>query len=92
MRDRLLWVIAGAAGLVLAAGIGLATASLTRAPVGLSAEPVSAGQALAPKSRPKARSTPRPHPTPTATPTPVEPDADDSSGRGRGRGRSDDDD
>lgn len=92
MRERLLWILAGAAGLVLAAGVGLAASELTRAPVGLSAEPVSAGEALAPKPRRTARPrrTQTPTPTPTATATA---DSDDHGGDdSHGRGRSDDDD
>ena len=48
MRERMLWVALGVVSLLLAAGLGLATSALTKAPVGLSAEPVSAGEALAP--------------------------------------------
>jgi hypothetical protein len=105
MRERMLWVVLGVVSLLLAAALGLATSRLTEAPVGLSAEPVSAGEALAPRpvaTREPAR-TGTPEPTATSTPTPAgesgesgESGSDDSSGkgrgRGRGRGRSDDDD
>ena len=97
MRERLTWILLGALGLVVAAVLGLAMSELTSTPVGLSAEPVSAGSALAPKATPTAnprkrpRATPTTTPTATATATPIESD-DDSSGHGRGRGRSDDDD
>lgn len=48
MRARLPWILAGLAGLVAAAALGLAASRLTEPPVGLSGEPVSAGEALAP--------------------------------------------
>jgi len=48
MRARLPWIAVALAGLVLAAGLGLAISRFISPPVGLSAEPVSAGQALAP--------------------------------------------
>jgi hypothetical protein len=93
MRERLIWICIGAVGLVLAAGLGLAAGELTSTPVGISAEPVSAGEALAPKAtataaprrRPKA--TPTPAPTAAATADDDNSGSDDSSGRGRGRGR-----
>jgi hypothetical protein len=79
MRERLTWIGLGALGLLVAAALGVATSRLTEAPVGLAAEPVSAGQALAPapapteaataKPTPKRTRTPRPKRTPTAAPT-----------------------
>ena len=48
MRERMLWVAIGVLSLLLAAALGLATSRLTEAPVGLTAEPVSADEALAP--------------------------------------------
>jgi hypothetical protein len=105
MRERMLWVALGVVSLLLAAALGLATSRLTEAPVGLSAEPVSAGEALAPqpaRTREPAR-TETPEPAETETPEPSgesgESGSDDDSsgqgrgqGRGRGRGRSGDDD
>ncbi|HTE58859.1 MAG TPA: hypothetical protein VK631_00820 [Solirubrobacteraceae bacterium] len=95
MRERMLWVALGLVSLVLAAALGLATSKLTDAPVGLSAEPVSAGEALAPspmatpkpaatqapRKRRRPRRTPTATPAPTAVPTAV-PTADDNSGHG----------
>src|SRR5918998_1422804 len=81
MRERMLWVGIGVLSLLLAAALGLATSKLTEAPVGLSAEPVSAGEALAPDATPEATATPdgtreprkkggKPKPKRTPTPTP----------------------
>jgi hypothetical protein len=97
MRERLVWIGLGLLGLVAAAAIGLAASKVTDAPIGLSAEPVSAGEALAPKRTATPRPRRRATPTATATSAPtatVDDDGgdDDSGGRGRGRGRSDDDD
>ena len=94
MRERLTWILFGALGLVVAAALGLAMSELTSTPVGLSAEPVSAGSALAPKATPTAKPRKRPRATPTPTPTATVESDDDSGGhgRGRGRGRSGDDD
>ena len=83
MRERMLWVAIGVLSLLLAAALGLATSRLTEAPVGLTAEPVSADEALAPTATatptPAATATPtpkpkkrrKPTPTPTAVPTAV---------------------
>ena len=81
---KLLWILGAFAGVVLAAGVTYAASSLSTQRIGISSEPASAGQDLAP-ARPES-------PTPPATPT-VDDDggSDDSSGRGRGRGRGSDD-
>jgi hypothetical protein len=85
MRERMLWVGIGVLSLLLAAALGLATSRLTEAPVGLTAEPVSADEALAPTAtatptpaatatptpKPRKRRKPKPTPTPTAAPTAV---------------------
>lgn len=63
----------GLVGLVAAAGIGLAANEITGDSVGLSAEPLSAGDRLAP---PEARTGP-------------DEGAEDRRGRGRGRGGDD---
>jgi hypothetical protein len=107
MRERMLWVALGVVSLLLAAGLGLATSALTKAPVGLSAEPVSAGEALAPsptadptpaatreprkRRRPKPTPTPRPAPTAVPTSVPTAP-SDDHSGHGSGSDDSGSDD
>jgi hypothetical protein len=88
MRERMLWVGIGVLSLLLAAALGLATSRLTEAPVGLTAEPVSADEALAPSptATPAATATPAPaervrKPKPTATPAPTAvPTAAPSSG------------
>jgi hypothetical protein len=108
MRERMLWVGIGLLSLLLAAALGLATSKLTEAPVGLSAEPVSAGEALAPSptATPDATREPRKRKAdPTAAPQATAPpesnsgpgssdddEADDDSGQGRGRGRGRSDD
>ena len=80
MRERMLWIGIGVLSLLLAAALGLATSRLTEAPVGLSAEPVSAGEALAPTATATPTRTPEPTPKPkrkkrtperTATPEPT---------------------
>jgi hypothetical protein len=90
MRERMLWVGMGVLSLLLAAALGLATSKLTEAPVGLSAEPVSAGEALAP--RPAATRAPErtatPEPGATSTPEPPE-HSDESDSSGSGSGESD---
>jgi hypothetical protein len=86
MRERMLWICLGLLSLLLAGALGLATSRLTEAPIGLSAEPVSAGEALAPKQRPEPtptatakRKRPKRTPTPTPTPAPAAaPTVDDS--------------
>jgi hypothetical protein len=78
-------------GLVLAVALTTAATELTSQRIGLQAEPLTAGDDLAP------RAPQRPAPTATpATTTETETEGgDDGSGRGRGRGRGrggDDDD
>ena len=59
MRERMLWIGIGVLSLLLAAALGLATSRLTEAPVGLTAEPVSADEALAPTATAAPDATPR---------------------------------
>src|SRR3954468_23553138 len=76
-----LWILGALAGVVLAAGVTYAASSLSTQRIGLSSEPVSAGQDLAPrrtatpaptpKSKPKQRRRKRPRPSPTAIPRPA---------------------
>ncbi len=47
-RQGALWILAGLAGITLAAGITWATSQLTSQHIGLSSEPVSAARGLAP--------------------------------------------
>ena len=103
---KLLWILGAFAGVVLAAGVTYAASSLSTQRIGISSEPASAGQDLAPARtesptptptptpRRQRRPTPTPTPTPRATATPTLDDhggSDESSGRGRGRGRGSDD-
>jgi len=95
MRALLAWIAVGLVGLALAAGVTYAATQLSSQRIGLSAEPPSAGEELAP---------PRPaHHAPATTPStrasaPTTPDArsdDDRRGReehGEAGGRADWDD
>jgi septal ring-binding cell division protein DamX len=98
-RRTAAWIGAALAGLVLAAGLTTAAAQLSNQRVGLSSEPLTAGQRLAPSATPARTPTRTPRPARTATPRPVRtatpaatPAADDhggdDGGGGRGRGRS----
>jgi len=87
VRSAILWTLAALAGLLVAAGVSLAASSLSSQRIGLSAEPLTAGDSLVARdaARPKATSTPEPRqetprrktrrkrtrPNPTATPTAV---------------------
>ena len=68
-RTVLGWILAAVLGLALAAGITLAASQLSSQRVGLSGEPLSAGDQLVPRAH--ARSTPRrpSHPPPSARPS-----------------------
>ena len=99
-RRTVVIVVAAVAGLVLAAALTTAASSLSGQSVGISSEPLTAGEGLAPsatasptrprRARPRrARpATPTPRPTRTATPrptsTPVPTTDDDNSGPGGG--------
>src|SRR4051794_23372702 len=95
-RAALLWTLAAIAGVFLAAGVTLAASQLSRVQVGLSSEPLQAGEALAPtptatpkpQTKPKPRRRTKPKPTPTATPTAV-PTVDDNGGSSGGHGADD---
>ena len=100
MPRTVLWILAAVAGVLLVAGVTAAASSLSTQTVGLSSEPLSAGEQLTPRvtatptPKPKARKKPKrtPTPTPTADPTPVPTNAptvddhggDDNSGKGGG--------
>jgi len=95
-----LWILAAVAGVLLVAGVTAAASSLSSQSVGLSSEPLSAGEQLTPRAtaeatatptpKPKARKKPKrtPTPTPTAVPTAVptvdDHGGDDHSGKGSG--------
>ena len=105
MRRTALWIGAALAGLVVAAGLTTAAAQLSNQRVGLSSEPLTAGEDLAPTATPTATPsrtatptptrTPRPKPRRTATPRPARtavPTVDDHGGNdssGKGSGGDD---
>jgi hypothetical protein len=80
MPRTVLWVVAAVAGVLLVAGVTAAASSLSTQTIGLSSEPLSAGEQLTPratataaatatpKAKPKAR---KKKPKRTATPTPT---------------------
>jgi hypothetical protein len=84
-RRILLWTLLALAGLLVAVAVTTAATSLTSQRVGLQAEPLNAGDSLAPRRAREYRTTPTPEPT--ASPSPEAGDDGDGSGRGRGRGR-----
>ena len=100
MRSFVLWTLAALAGILVAAGITLAASSLSRQRIGLSAEPLTAGERLVPEqtAKPRATATPEkrrkktrrakrsPTPTPVATaaPTSQAEPGDDHGCRSRG--------
>ena len=106
-RRLLLWVALAIAGLLVAVGVTTAATSLTSPRVGLQAEPLDAGDELAPKparsTKPTPTCTPKPErtrtPQPIPDPTPTAEAGDDHGGgsesgddsSGRGRGRGGDD-
>jgi hypothetical protein len=67
-RATLLWALLAAAGVLLVAGVTLAASTLSTQTIGLSSEPLSAGDRLTPAPTPKATEVAR----------------RDESGRGRG--------
>jgi hypothetical protein len=101
VRPTVLWILAAVAGVLLVAGVTAAASSLSTQTIGLSSEPLSAGEQLTPratatatparKSKPprkKARPKPKPTPAATAVPTAV-PTVDDHGGDDHGGGRDD---
>src|SRR4051812_36243840 len=76
MRRTVLWSLAAVAGVLLVAGVTALASSLSTQTIGLSSEPLSAGERLVPRATATATPTPtarkrrkRAKPTPTATPT-----------------------
>jgi hypothetical protein len=72
------WVALAVVGLVLAAGISLAASHLSSQHIGLSSEPLDAGQQLVPKARPSRPETKQHHrrkhrSSTTTTPTQIAP-------------------
>ena len=89
IRRILLWTALALAGLLVAVAVTTAATTLTSQRVGLQAEPLNAGEALAPREPRDDRATASP--TADASPSPESDDdggGDDDSGRGRGRGRN----
>lgn len=77
-RNLLAWIAVGLVGLALAAGVTYAATQLSSQRIGLSAEPPSAGEELAP---PAPRTRAAPHTTPTApTTTRTAPNGSSTSG------------
>jgi len=70
-RTLLAWIAVGLLGLALAAGVTYAATQLSSQRIGLSAEPPSAGEELAPPGHPHgpARTATTPPPPPQAGPT-----------------------
>ncbi len=75
MPRTVLWILAAVAGVLLVAGVTAAASSLSTQTIGLSSEPLSAGEQLTPRAtatptpKPKAGKKPKRTPTPTPTPT-----------------------
>jgi hypothetical protein len=105
IRRILLWTALAFVGLLVAVAVTTAATSLTSQRVGLQAEPLDAGESLAPRRTRTPEPTPTPEPartpepTATADPTPAPTESgddddgggsDDHGGRGRGRGGDDD--
>ncbi len=94
-RRRIVWVGAALAGLILAAGLSSAAAQLSNQRVGLSSEPLTAGEELVPAATPSPSPTrtTTPRPARTATPAPTRtavPTVDDHGGHGTDDGLGDD--
>jgi hypothetical protein len=73
IRRAALWVLAALAGLALAAGVTYSAGRLSTQRIGLSSEPLSAGDELAPRTTatPRRALTAAPTRTRTRTPTPA---------------------
>jgi hypothetical protein len=89
------WVGAALAGLALAGGLTTAAAQLSNQSVGISSEPVTAGDRLVPVATPSPTPTPTttPRATRTATPVPTRtavPTVDANGGHGSDDGLGDD--
>ena len=74
VRTMITWIVAAVLGLALAAGITLAASQLSSQRVGLSGEPLSAGDRLVPRAQshptPPRLKQPRPsHPSQSAQPS-----------------------
>ena len=65
-----LWILAAVAGVLLVAGVTAAASSLSSQSVGLSSEPLSAGEQLTPRAAAAPTPTPKARKQPKRTPTP----------------------
>ena len=82
-RTVIAWVVAAVLGLALAAGITLAASQLSSQRVGLSGEPLSAGDRLVPRAQPQPaqRRPSRPaQPSPPSHSQPSRPPSDEDAG------------
>jgi hypothetical protein len=94
MRRTALWILAAVAGVLVIAGVTAAASTLSTQSIGLSSEPLTAGDRLAPTATPTPTPTATPRKstrTPTPTPTPTVDDHGGSSGRSGSSGHGSDD-
>ena len=75
-RTVVAWIVAAVLGLVVAVAITLAASQLSSQRVGLSGEPLSAGDQLVPRAQPST--------APRRPSQPSQPAADDEAGEARG--------
>ena len=68
-RTVVVWIVAAVLGLALAAGITLAASQLSSQRVGLSGEPLSAGDRLVPRAQPRHTQGSPSHPSRPAHPS-----------------------
>jgi hypothetical protein len=88
VRSVLLWSLAAVAGLALAAAVTILASSLSSQHIGLSSEPLSAGEELAPGAAAPARRPARPRPpartdqgtTPSPASSPAAPSGGEETG------------
>ncbi len=85
-RTLLVWVAVGLIGLALAAGVTYAATQLSSQRIGLSAEPPSAGEELAPPHQAHTPGTTAPSSHPGIAPGATRPDDDDDDRGGEERG------
>ena len=101
MNGYLKWTLAAVVGLVLAAGLAFASYELVSEPIGLSTEPVTAGEELAPEREREpdkrrsddSRESPAPTPKDSKPAAPVQTNdsLDDKGGDRKDRREGDDD-
>ena len=81
VRTMIVWIVAAVLGLALAAGITLAASQLSSQRVGLSGEPLSAGDRLVPRARPRPPQARPKQPRPSHPSQPSQPSqGDDGAG------------